>query len=79
MTFVDVDEAKSTARWLAKSTGKVVYLFKYTDYHYEVEVFSWYFDTPFMKFYADGTEEITHLYREGETDENEETEASRRN
>lgn len=79
MTFTILDEAKDTARWLAKSTGKTVYLFKYTDYHYEVEVFSWYFDIPYMKFYPNGDEQITYLYREGNKDENEEAEASRRN
>tara|TARA_R110000772_G_scaffold43799_3_gene100915 strand:- start:8986 stop:9192 length:207 start_codon:yes stop_codon:yes gene_type:complete len=65
MIFIDVDEAKDVARWVAKSADKTVYLFKYTDYHYEVEVFDWYFDVPYMKFRGDGTEEITYLYREG--------------
>lgn len=79
MIFIDLDEAKDTARWLAKSSDKTVYLFKYTDDHYEVEVFSWYFDVPYMKFYPNGDEQITYLYREGDRDENEETKASRRN
>jgi len=79
VTFTNLDEAKDTARWLAKSTGKTVYLFRYTDYHYEVEVFSWYFDIPYMIFYSNGEKKITHLYREGDKDENETTEASRRN
>ena len=69
MTFTDLDEAKDTARWLAKSADKTVYLFKYTEHHYEVEVFSWYFDVPYMKFYPNGDEQITYLYREGNKDE----------
>ena len=67
--FVSESEAKEVARWMAKEANQTVYLFKYTDDHYEAAVFQWYFDIPFMKFRADGTEEVTHLYREGEKDE----------
>ncbi len=69
MTFTNLEEALDVGRWLSKSTGKVVYLFKYTKYHYEVEVFSWYFDIPYIQIYPEGKEEVTHLYREGDKDE----------